>query len=102
MEYSLISWLNRENNRLNEYADKLLTIKVNDYDLHNQLTYVDLKLKFDAITDAICEVHAIIAECLGNSSLLKVCVGFMNKISFMTCAFCSAVTEFQENMLWNN
>lgn len=100
-ESSLLSWLNRENHRLNESADKLLAIKVNDYDLHNQLVYVDLKLRYDSVMNSVCETHAIVAECMGNRSLLRVCISFVNKVSFLVCAFSSSVAEFEENMQWN-
>lgn len=102
MKEILLSQLDRENTRLNHAGDELLTIKVDNYDLHNYMIYLDLVIEFDSIADSLSGVHQAVLECFDNTSLLKHCTGFISNISLMVCNFIVKVTEFKENMSWRN
>lgn len=102
MKEILLSQLDRENNKLNRCGDKLMTIKVNNYDLHNYMVYLDLIFEFDSIADILSDIHRAVLECGVNKELLMSCIGFISEISFMVAAFMTKVDEFQNNLQWNN
>lgn len=102
MKEILLSQLDRENNKLNQCGDLLMTIKVNNYDLHNYMAYLDLVFEFDSIADVLSDIHRAVLECGVNKELLMTCIGFISEISFMVAAFISKVDEFHKALQWNN
>jgi uncharacterized protein YqgV (UPF0045/DUF77 family) len=97
----LLGQLDRESNRLNSCGDLLLTIKVNEYNLHDYLTYLDLVIEFDSVMDTLSEMHRAVLECGFNREMLTACVKFLNEVSFLVAAFITKVTEFESSMMWN-
>lgn len=102
MKEILLSQLDRENNKLNQCGDLLMTIKVNNYDLHNYMGYLDLVFEFDFIADILSDIHRAVLECGSNRELLITCIGFISEISFMVAAFIAKTLEFQNNLQWNS
>jgi len=102
MREVLLTQLDRENNKLNRCGDTLLTIKVDNYDFHNYMAYLDLMFEFDYIAEALSDVHRVVLVCTGNKELLKKCIGSINEISFIVSSFTVKVSELQKALLWKN
>jgi len=102
MRNVLLSQLDRENNRLNHAGDKLLAIKVDNYDLHNYLYRLDLIVEYEQITKALSNIHDAVLKCFNDKDLLSVTVDFISELSFMNSSFTIKVLEFKEDMSWNN
>ena len=102
MQNILLSQLDRENKRLNECGDLLLTIKVNEYDLHNHLERMELLLEFDSVSDALNRIYQAVIECGSNKEMLIACVEFISGISLMVATLTSKILEFQNNLQWNS
>lgn len=102
MEDFLLVFLDKENNKLNMIGDVLLNTKVDPSDLHSNITYLNLAVEFETITDSLNSVYAAVLNCMGNRNLLITCIEFINALSFMIAAFSVKLDLLREENAWRN
>ena len=102
MEEFLLKCLDKENNKLNSIGDVLLNTKVDPSDLHSNITYLNLAVEFETITDSLNHVYSAVLNCVGNKNLLISCVDFVNALSFMIAAFSVKLDLLREENAWRN
>ena len=102
MEEFLLKFLDKENNKLNSIGDVLLSTKVDPSDLHSNITYLNLAVEFETITDSLNHVYSAVLNCMGNKNLLVSCIDFINALSFMIAAFSVKLDLLREENAWRN
>lgn len=102
MEELLLKQMDKENSRLNALGDILLSTKVDPSDLHSNITFLNLAVEFETITDSLNHVYSALLNCMGNKNLLTSCVDFINALSFMIAAFTVKVNVLREENAWRN
>ena len=102
MEELLLSQMDKENRRLNALGDILISLKPDASDLHMNVYFLNLTLEFETLTDSFNHVFSSILNCAGNKNLLKVCVDFVNALSFMIAAYSVKLELMKEEDTWRD
>lgn len=85
----LLLHIDKENNRLNDYGNILISIrhKNTSSDFQSNVMFETLAIEFENITEKLNNVNFVVINCINNKELLRICVDYINEISFMVMNF---------------
>lgn len=85
----LLLHIDKENDRLNDYGNILISIRHKNAssDFQSNVMFETLAIEFENITEKLNNVNFVVINCINNKELLRICVDYINEISFMVMNF---------------
>lgn len=85
----LLLHIDKENDRLNDYGNILISIRHKNAssDFQSNVMFETLAIEFENITEKLNNVNFVVINCINNKELLRTCVDYINEISFMVMNF---------------
>lgn len=95
MQKMLVLHIDKECDRLSSYGSLLISIKHKFGNSYADVLFEHLVKEFDDISGRLSNLAVAVIKCDGNTELLKLCVEYLNELSFMVMNFIVKVKEYE-------
>lgn len=98
MQDVLILHIDKENHRLNEYGNVLITVKHESDGLNHKsnLMFAVLAVEFDDISERLNKINVAVLSCNNDLEMLKICAEYINEMSFAIMNFIVKVENYKK------
>lgn len=93
----LLLHIDKENDRLNNYGNTLISIRHKNAssDCQSNVMFTTLAIDFENITEKLNSLNFIVLNSSTNKELLKNCIEYVNEVSFTIMHFIVKVKEYE-------